>query len=52
MTNMKQKIDNHNKKLCPMRKLKKNLLELAIARTKHDAHLKGNVFKRELCAKP
>ena len=47
-----QKIDKHNKKACPMRKINRNLLELAIAETKHHAHLKENVCKRELCTKP
>ena len=47
MTNMKQKIDNHNnKKLRPMKKIKRNLLEIAIAQ------LKENVCKRELRTKP
>ena len=46
MTNMKLKINNNNKKSCPMRKLRRGLLELAIAEAKTPCPLKGKMSAR------
>ena len=52
MVNMKQKIDNHNrKKMYLMGERRGSFLEPAIAETNHHVHSKKNAFKRELCTK-
>ena len=54
MTNMKQKIDNHNKKIMSNEKDKKEVTRTWNCRDKTSwpLKLKENVCKREFCTKP